>query len=375
MIRNYYFPKKAIFFVAPLFLLLLASCGSYQYSGYEDGIYGDSEQQQTSSEELSQNANNNQDQGNTYYKNLFSEKSEFYGQMADNIVFTDVESYSSAEGGEEDEIYYEDQQAYNTGRAPWGEDPDQYTVNIYNTGWNGGFFNPWAWNSFGFGNFYYSDLWWDPFYGPWGGGFGPWGAVGYSPWRGGFLGPWGGGGFGPRWGWGNRFGFGFGGFYNGYWGPGFINNPYYGHQNNYRDIAYNSGRRASYSDYASSNRRDNVSGLRDNQSSYSRSIRAIRSNQNSERSYTRSNTNNSNVYSRSSRRSEPARVNTSSTRRNSNINRSSRSSRSNSTYNRSSNTSSRSSGTVRSSSGSSRSSGTRSSGGGRSSSSRGGGRG
>ncbi|HKL35319.1 MAG TPA: hypothetical protein VJ899_03420 [Salegentibacter sp.] len=372
MIRNYDLQKKAILFVAPMFLLLLASCGSYQYSGYEDGIYGDSEQRQ-STEEPSQYANNNQDQGNVYYKNLFAEKSQFYGQMADNIVFTDVESYSSAAGGEE-EIYYEDQQGYNTGRAPWGEDPDQYTVNIYNTGWNGGFFNPWAWNSFGFGNFFYNDLWWDPFYGPWGGGFGPWGFAGYSPWRGGFLGPWGGGGFGPRWG--NRLGFGFGGFgfggfYNGFWGGGFANNPYYWSRNNFRDIAYNSGRRASYSDY-SSNRRENMAGIRNNESSYSRSIRAIRSNRNSERSYTRSN---SNVYSRSNRRSEPARVNTSSTRRNSSINRSNRSSRSNSTYNRSSNRSSRSSGSVRRSSSSSRSSGSRSSGGGRSSSSRGGGRG
>jgi len=371
MIRNYDLQKKAILFVAPMFLLLLASCGSYQYSGYEDGIYGDSEQQRTTSEEPSQYANNNQDQGNTYYKNLFSEKSKFYGQMADNIVFTDVESYSSAEGGEE-EIYYEDQQTYNSGRAPWGEDPDQYTVNIYNNGFYGGFYNPWRWNRFGygygFGGYWNDPFFWDPFYGPgyWGGGFGPWG---------GGFGPWGGGGFGPRWGWGNRFGFGFGfgGFYNGFWRGGFVNNPYYWSRNNYRDIAYNSGRRASYSDYTS-NRRDNVSGLRDNESSYSRSIRAIRSNQNSERSYTRSN-NTSNVYSRSSRRNEPARVNTSSTRRNSTINRSSRSSRSNSTYNRSSNRSSRSSGTVRSSSGSSRSSGTRSSGGGRSSSSRGGGRG
>ena len=77
MIRNYDLQKKAILFVAPMFLLLLASCGSYQYSGYEDGIYGDSEQQRTTSEEPSQYANNNQDQSNSYYKNLFSEKSEF----------------------------------------------------------------------------------------------------------------------------------------------------------------------------------------------------------------------------------------------------------------------------------------------------------
>lgn len=77
MIRNYNLQKKAILFVAPMFLLLLASCGSYQYSGYEDGIYGDSNQQQSPAEEPAQYANNNQDQGNTYYKNLFSENQNF----------------------------------------------------------------------------------------------------------------------------------------------------------------------------------------------------------------------------------------------------------------------------------------------------------
>lgn len=371
MIRNYDLHKKAILFVAPMFLLLLASCGSYQYSGYEDGIYGDSNQQPLPAEEPTQYANNNQDQGNTYYKNLFSEKSEFYGQMADNIVFTDVESYSSAGGNEnEEEIYYENQQGYAGGQAPWGEDPDQYTVNIYNNGFHGGMYNPWRWNRFGYGfghgGFGYGGYWGNPFFNPYYGG-------GFSPWGGGFS-------YGPSWGWGNRFGYGYGygygRFHNPYWGRGFVNNPFYGAGNNYRDVAYNSGRRASYSDYGSNNRRDNISSLRDNESSYSRSIRSIRSNQDSDRSrsYTRSSDNNSKVYSRSNRRSEPSRVNTSSKRRNSNINRSNRSSRSNSTYKRSSNSSSRSSGTVRSSS-NSRSSGTRSSSGGRSSSSRGGGRG
>lgn len=366
MIRNYTLPKKAILMVVPMFLLLLASCGSYQYSGYEDGIYGDSQRQPTTSKEQSQYANN-QDQGNSYYKNLFSEKSEIYGQMADDIVFTDVESYSSAEAAE-DEIYYEDQQAYVGGRAPWGEDPDQYTINIYNTGFYGGLYNPYRWNRYGYGYGYgYGGYWnnpyfWDPFYGPgyWGGGL----AYGY----------------GPTWGWGTHFGYGFsfgyGGYYNPYWRRGYAYNRYYNnyYNNRYNDVAYNSGRRASYSDY--SNRRENASGLRTNESSYSRSIRNIRSNQNSSRSrsYTRSRDNNSNIYSRSNRRSEPAIINNSSSRRNSAINRSNRSSRSNPTYNRSSSRSSRSSGTVRSSSSSSRSSGSRSSGG-RSSSSRGGGRG
>ncbi|WP_157893275.1 hypothetical protein [Salegentibacter sediminis] len=351
MIRNYYILKRAVIFISPLILLLLlASCGSTQYSGYEDGIYGDRSQTYPSETDQSQYATQDNN-ANTYYKNLFAEKSAIYGEMADNIIFTDVEEYTSADAYE-DEIYEQDTLGYTGGYAPWGNDPDQYTINIYNTGWYGGFYNPYRWGwSASYYNRWYDPFFIDPFWGP--GYYGPyWGSpYGYSPW-------------GSRIGW----GFGFGTYWGSWFGMGYGYGNYYGHpynrwgynyhyRNTYNDVAYNTGRRNSYSDYTSTRRDASV----DSRSSYSRSIRSIRNNGVSARRQAVSRGENSRIYSRTARNSEPTRINTNVNRRQSNSNNTynrTRTTRNNNTYNRSSNNSSRSSGAVRSSSSSSRSSGT-----------------
>lgn len=380
MIRNLPIPQVLL---APFLLLLLASCGSSQYSGYEDGIYGDSGQRSTSTptateSDQSQYATKEEDSGDDYYKYFFAEKSAMYGDMADQI-FTDVENYTSADGYEE-ETYQDDTMAYTGSHAPWGNDPDEYTVNIYNNGF-GGFYNPWRWGGMGmgWGNPYFAGgwgspwgMWGDPFFMDpyWGGPF--WGnRFGYGPWGNRF-------GFGP---WGNRFGFGMGGMYGGFygysnWGWGW-NSPFLGYNNrfNTRNVAYNSGRRNSYGDYSSARREANVSARNSRESSYSRSIRNIRNNSRSDNTATRrqATRDNSNIYSRSTRNSEPARVNRSSNQRSQNTyNR--RTTRSNNSYNRSSTPSTRSSGTVRSSSTRSSGGATRSSGSTRGSGGRGGGR-
>lgn len=373
MIRNYTIPKKNLVFMAPILLLLLASCGSAQYSGYEDGIYGDSNQrttQETAPVETEQSQYATQDNSaGSYYKNLFAEKSAMYGELAENMIFTDVDDYSSSDGYEE-ETYQDDGIGYVGGNAPWGEDPDEYTVNIYNNGF-GGFYNPWRWgNPYFHGGFWASNFhyggWNNPFFwDTWGWGNPYWG----SAW-----------GYGPYWGSRFGFGFGFGGMYGGMYGPGrwgWANN-YWGVGRNYyhRDVAYNAGRRNSYGDYTNTRRDANVS---TRNSSYSRSIRNIRSRSNEDGTIRRAAVNrndNSRIYSRSTRTSQPARVNSQTNRRSNSIYNNSRSNRSNNTYNRSSSPT-RSSGTMRSSS-PARSSGTvRSSGGGatRSSGTRGGGRG
>ncbi|MDT0689452.1 hypothetical protein RM549_06635 [Salegentibacter sp. F188] len=385
MIRNYNIYRKFTFFMAPVFLLLLASCGSYEYAGYgNDGIYGATNpdvryDQRTDTRQDRYVEKENKNSNSSYYKNLFAEKSQMYNDVLENGIFTDVESYSSTEGGQEDE-YYDDSMEYTGGYAPWGGDPDEYTVNIYNNGWyGGGFMNPYRWgwgNRFGYGFAGHGGYWgnpywggWDPFWGP---GFG-------HPFMGGY-----GMGFGhPFMGYGMGYGMGFGWGYGGLFNPYFHNrglynggwygSPYYG-DNNRREVAYNEGRRNSRQSYTGrSSRNTSATNARTRNSSYSRSIREIRNNRTADYSGSRSRSvrssgNDSNIYSRSSSRSTPVRVNSESSRRNSSYERSSPT-RNRSTQTRSSTPTRSSSGSVRSSGSSGRSSsGTRSSGGGRSSS-------
>ncbi|HSI71454.1 MAG TPA: hypothetical protein VK941_14550 [Gillisia sp.] len=357
--------RDLLLFLAPVSFLLLASCSSYQYSGYEDGIYGETNRTTQRGNERQQYATQDNSSGG-YYKNLFAEEAALYGDvLADDMIFTDVESYSSQgqyEAGAQVQGY--------RANAPWGEDPDSYAINIYNTGFYGGW-GMGMWDPFWGGGLYGLD----PFYGPsiWGPFWGP-----------GRWGPW-----GPRWGGMHGFGFGMGrGFWGHGWGMGFgmygfgghpffhgggWYNPYNHYGNRYnsfrQNVAYNTGRRDAASYYQNRNRSSssavrNAATLdsRGRSTSYSRSIRNLRgSNDNYgvtrravSREYNRSNTN----YNTSNR----SRV------------YDGRSTRGNNTYSRPAQTRSntvrsspatRSSGTVRSSGGGGRSSGgTRSSGGG-----------
>lgn len=347
--------NKLSLLLAPMAVFALVSCGSYQYSGYEaDGIYGESrpgilEQPEQEATEVRPNSNN------SYYKNLFSEQSEMVGEVLESDVFTDVDSYSS---NDRYENYSEigGDVAYVGGNAPWGQDPDTYTVNIYNNGFYGGFYSPWRYG-YGFGFPYYGG-WYDPYWpGNFWGGYGPY-AYGGSRWNIGF---------------GLNFGFGFGHRY-GYGGFGPYYNPYYPHYYNNYDyynpyntrVAHNNGRRNSRATYSEGPSRRN---------SYSQRIRDIRNSRSSDYGTSRvrssSGDSDARVYTRTSRRTVPARSYDTGSNRSSSptYERSSRSS--NSTYRSSSSrrsSSSSRSGSVRSSSSSSRSSGTTRSSGGRSSS-------
>lgn len=346
------FTRNMLLFMAPVSFLLLASCGSYQYSGYEsDGIYGDTNE--VTYGETDQNAT--QDSNSSYYKTLFAEEAALYGDvMAEGAIFTDVESYSST-------VEYDpnNPQAtnYQGGNAPWGQDPDRITINFHNHGF--GFYNSFYNPYWGYGYGY--NPYWGPYYGP--GYWGPWG-MGYA-------------GLYP-YGYGYGYGFSIHPYFYGRYG---YYNPYnfynhYRHDNYYNNVAYNSGRRNStsnYSDYRRENLRNAVSLDRGRTSSYSRSIRDLRnSNQDgvtTRRTYSRDYESRVNAdspyrssrvgdYNRTSRRSD-GYINTGNTRtRNSGTVRSSNSTRNSSPSVRSSG-STRSSGTVRSSSGSGRSSGSR----------------
>ena len=214
--------KIFLFILAPASLFLLASCGSYQYSGNEDGIYGEADRDY---ERQNQNATQNNNSG--YYKNLFAEEAALYGEvLSETTIFTDVDSYSSTGNYQPGD----DQTNYIGGQAPWGNDPDSYTINIYNNGLYGGFYNPyWGGGLYGF----------DPFWGP--GFYGP------SWYRPGFYGP---GFYGPYWRSGWNIGIGFGSFYGygmgygGFYGSPFWYNPYNHYTHRYthfrQNVAYNS---------------------------------------------------------------------------------------------------------------------------------------
>ena len=328
-------------------LLLLASCSSYQYAGYDnDGIYS------SSPEGEAYTANDYEDsyEDALYYKQLFAEKSEQFETIGENgIIFTDVDSYTST-GAYADQPFLEDGITYESGLPAWGSDPDEISINIYHDMFGNPFYNPYI-------NPYYAGYY-DPFYSPFRYGWGypyhyPYGYGGYgyaySSW-----------GWNVGWGFGwNTWGHHYRPYYHGYW-PGYYNS-HYGY--NPRNVAYNSGRRNSYSgsDYNGSVRSNDTYSRTSRVSRYSnpRDIRAGRSNLDvSNRTYS---TRSTRVRSEASplRRNDAYRTSErtfsrerSSVRTRSNADTRVRTSRP-STYN---------SGTVRSSSSSTRSSGSSSSG-------------
>ncbi|MBT8311195.1 MAG: hypothetical protein HKO72_11115, partial [Flavobacteriaceae bacterium] len=119
-LKNYLKDKMPM--VAALGVLLgLSSCGSYQYAGYEDDIYGVSErrveyQEQRTERDVEQN-------NNTYYKNYFAEKSQELDAIAqENEIFTDIDSYEGSYS-ESDSLEFDP-----TGYAGWGQDNTQVTI-------------------------------------------------------------------------------------------------------------------------------------------------------------------------------------------------------------------------------------------------------
>ena len=136
-------------------LLLLASCSSYQYAGYEDdGIYS------SSGDVEAYTANDYEEsyEDALYYERLFSSQAEQFGNIGEEgIIFTDIDTYSS--GTYDPSVMDQGGIAYQSGDPTWGSDPDEIAVNIYNHQ----IFNPY-YSPF-FGPFYgYYDPFWS--YGP-----------------------------------------------------------------------------------------------------------------------------------------------------------------------------------------------------------------
>lgn len=204
MRSNNYLQSKMHYFGLLVAAVLLASCGSYQYAGYEeDAIYGDNQRTVEYTEPVSEEPT--EDTG--YYQNYFKEKTLQYSNInQDDAIFTDIDSY---EGSYDNTV--NDSLVYNQGYAGWGQDyNDDVVINIYgghafnsiwwnrpplwnNWGWNNWGWHGWGWNGFGWNNWGFNN---------WGWGFGGWDPFWCPPYYGGLYAyrPWWGGGYGPYYG-------------------------------------------------------------------------------------------------------------------------------------------------------------------------------
>lgn len=160
-INNSFLTKTPYLAVFSLFIVL-ASCGSSQYTGLDnDGIYS-SESAVEYQEEVAQTEP--ESSSNTFYKNYFKEKSLEYQLPEDeeDEIFTDVEDYESDYAVAQDTLDTE----YNS-YAGWGQENTSVSITV-NTGFNYGYpfwghYNPWY---YGYSYYPYSYYGWG-YYNPW----------------------------------------------------------------------------------------------------------------------------------------------------------------------------------------------------------------
>lgn len=163
-----------------LIAVALTACGSTYNTTDADGIYGEDT---TPVVAESDNAEENDEAKNSYYKQYFKTKSQSLDEIPEeDVIFTDIEAYSSNESlDEEGYVVVEETGGYN-GYAGWGDNTTDVSVNVYGGyggwGWGGGWGIGFGW---GWGNPYWGwgGAWGYPYWG-WGGYWGWYG--GYNPW-------------------------------------------------------------------------------------------------------------------------------------------------------------------------------------------------
>ncbi|MFC5044473.1 hypothetical protein ACFSTE_14970 [Aquimarina hainanensis] len=292
-LKNYFQKHHVLGFFLAAALLMLTSCGSYQYASYDDdGIYNDTRSQTNTETIPSRNTTPAQTSGaaaNNKYASYFSAKSAQYENIdGPGAIFTEVDDYASINGTTEIDTTVTGLQ-YHASQPSWGSTHDNVSVNIINTG---GFYNPF-WGGIGFYDPWYG-YGWNSFYGPYN-----WG------WN------W---GWGPNWGWGFSYNFfPYNRFYGPYYRPFFrsrygyafhrgARGAYVGRYNALGRNAYSRGynRSRSTSRYSGTRSRSNTySGSRSRSSNYNgRSTRSRTSNYG-----TRGNSSRSRNYSSGSSRS------------------------------------------------------------------------
>jgi hypothetical protein len=211
MKTNYFFEKKVSIYSTIVFLICLTSCGSYQNTSYydNDGIYGNTKIENRT--------------GQTTENSKNSDYQEYFSNLNNNSKsFIDVDNYSSISNDSINKT-----ETYIPNNSGWGNNPQNITINVYDSNWGAG-----SWNNYWYGNHWGMNNWQSPW--------------GWNSWYGnGFNNGW---GWNMGWGWNNWYGPGFGWGWNNGWGCNNWNGNY---ANNYH---YSGGRRqTSFNNYFSGN--------------------------------------------------------------------------------------------------------------------------
>ena len=236
-------------------LLVISSCGTYQYTSFSnDGIYEDNNSITDSN--IYGNQVENDEEISEYYSSYFNDVAKRYSVSENNNeLFIDVENYSSNINDSTSKKTY----------GPWGDYKNSLTINIHsyhNDGfWSRWRYPNWMWNyGYGYGNV-------------WGYGFNNFWSRPY-PFYGGYYDP-----FNPFWGYYNSFYFGYGygyGYpygYSSWWRPYSYWNNYYSYGRNLNtNTSFVNGRRGSRNTISSRSNNLSNSNVRDRYNRTSSSI-------------------------------------------------------------------------------------------------------
>ena len=154
------FQKSLNLKITVLLILLVSSCGSYQYVGiYDDGIYNSFEDEEKN---YAYDSNYDPDNNNSYYEDYFK------GKVSEYDLTEDMENT----GAPDDYNYNTQNSSENESYAGWGQNVDSNVVINIQTrpnygmywGWNNWGWNNWRWNNwgypiYGFYDPYFSNAW------------------------------------------------------------------------------------------------------------------------------------------------------------------------------------------------------------------------
>ena len=149
------FQKSLNLKITVLLILLVSSCGSYQYVGmYDDGIYNSFDDEEKN---YAYDSNYDPDNNNSYYEDYFK------GKVSEYDLTEDMENT----GAPDDYNYNTQNSSENESYVGWGQNVDSNIVINIRTrpnygmywGWNNWGWNNWGYPVYGFYDPYFSNAW------------------------------------------------------------------------------------------------------------------------------------------------------------------------------------------------------------------------